>query len=287
MNAISFKNVKKQLGNFTLDIPNLEIKQGYITGFVGQNGAGKTTTIKLIMGLLHQKEGQIKVFGKEISPSSPEFRSAIGYVGDPTGYPEESRLRDLRKMFSPFYNTWDDTLYFKYMKHFNLDESKRIKELSQGQVKQFALTMALAHRPKLIILDEPTANLDPVVRSYILAVLMDHMQEEDVSVFYSTHITSDLEKASDYIVYIQDGKILFNEEKDVLQEKYYIVKGPRQLITPDTKKTLIGCSQNKYGFEALTSNYDETFALFGKEAVYEKASIEDIMLYLERGKRHE
>lgn len=286
MNAITFNNVKKQLGNFTLDIPKLEIKQGYITGFVGQNGAGKTTTIKLLMGLLNTTQGQIEILGKPVDPSHYKLRDLIGYVGDPTGYTEETKLGHIKQMFSPFYSTWDEALYTKYIKHFNLDESKKVKELSQGQNKQFALTMALAHRPKLIVLDEPTANLDPVVRNYILSILMEHMQDEEVSVFYSTHITSDLEKASDYIAYIQDGKILFNQDKESLSERYQVVKGSRKILTPEFENSLIGCSKNSFGFEALTDNPRQTFELFGTEALYEKASIEDIMLYLERSKHN-
>lgn len=286
MNAITLNNVLKERGNFTLHIPNLEIKQGYITGFIGENGAGKTTTIKLIMGLLHAQQGSIEVLDQPITQNNFKVRDLIGYVGDPTGYPSETKLKHVKAMFSPFYSNWDESLYQKYIKHFQLDENKAIKDLSQGQNKQFALSMALAHRPKLIILDEPTANLDPVVRNYILSVLMEHMQDEEVSVFYSTHITSDLEKASDYIVYIQDGKILFNTEKETLIESHRIVKGPRKLLTPELEKHLIGCSQNSFGFEALTADPKEAFELFGNEAIYEKASIEDIMIYLERGKHN-
>lgn len=286
MNVIEFKDVKKQRGQFRLDIPNLSIKQGFITGFIGQNGAGKTTTIKLIMDLLKADQGSIKVFGKDIKEHSPLLRNQIGYVGDPTGYTAESTFKDIKAMYSPFYSTWDEQLFHKYVKRFDLDINKKVKDFSQGQNKQLALTMALARRPKLIILDEPTANLDPIVRSYILSVLMEHMQDEEVSVFYSTHITSDLDKASDYIAYIQDGKILFNEERDILNEKYYKVKGPNRILDDSIKQELIGCTQSSFGFEALTDDKEKIYGIFGNEAIYEKANIEELMLFLEEGKRN-
>lgn len=283
MNIIEFNQVKKQMGNFVLDIPKLEIKQGYITGFIGQNGAGKTTTIKLIMDLLNVDAGDIKVCGKSMKKNPHELKNIIGYVGEPSGYIEECSVKDIKKMMSPFYSNWDEALYQKYVKRFDLDINKKVKHLSQGQNKQLALTMALAKRPKLIVLDEPTANLDPIVRNYILSVLMEHMQDEEVSVFYSTHITTDLEKASDYIVYIQNGKILFNESRELLQEDYYMVKGPKKLLTHENRISLIGCDENKFNFEGLTSHYEEAHKLFGNEAIYERASIEDIMICVERG----
>lgn len=287
MNIIEFNQVKKQMGNFVLDIPKLEIKQGYITGFIGQNGAGKTTTIKLIMDLLNKDSGEIKVCGKSMTKNPHELKNIIGYVGEPSGYVEECSIKDIKNMMSPFYTNWDEALYSKYIKRFDLDINKKVKELSQGQNKQLALVMALARRPKLIVLDEPTANLDPIVRSYILSVLMEHMQDEEVSVFYSTHITTDLEKASDYIVYIQNGKIVFNESKEFIQENYYNVKGPKKILSEDKRSKLIGCEESKFNFEGLTNNYEEAHKLFGNEAIYERASIEEIMICMERGKYHE
>ncbi|MGL4797924.1 MAG: ABC transporter ATP-binding protein [Cellulosilyticaceae bacterium] len=286
MNAIVLEGIKKQQGNFVLDIPKLEIKQGYITGFIGQNGAGKTTTLKLIMDLIRPDKGRISVLGGDVTKDPAKVKSQIGYVGDPTGYVAESSLKDIEAMVSPFYKTWDKGLYDKYMKRFELDPNKKIKELSQGQNKQFALSMVLARRPKLIMLDEPTANLDPIVRNYILSVLLEHMQDEEVSVFYSTHITTDLEKASDYITYIHNGKILFNESKEVLEERYYIVKGPNRILGGYGHE-LIGCKQNQFNFEGLTDNKQKAYSLFGSEAVYEKASIEEMMLFMERGKMNE
>lgn len=285
MNVIEMDNVKKTLGNFTLDIPHLAIKEGYITGFIGQNGSGKTTTLKLIMNLLKLDGGQIKVFGKDVATESKQIHEQIGFVGEPTGYMTEATLEQTKQMIAPFYKTWDDALFNKYVKAFQLDTSKKIKELSQGQNKQAALIMALSHRPKLILLDEATANLDPVIRAQILDILMEHMQSEEVSVFYSTHITSDLDKASDYVVMMNNGKVVLYEDKETLDSKYLIIKGPKKALNDTLEKELIGIQKNAFGFEGLARLSENMAKTLGNELICEKANIEDIMIFTQRGSR--
>lgn len=280
MYAIEIKNIKKKLGDFQLEIPSLTIKQGYITGFVGENGAGKTTTIRLIMDMLIADCGEIQVLGRDIREKSHLIKEHIGYVGDPVGYPEESKLTDIKRMIAPFYKTWDEALFNKYLKRFNININKRYADLSTGQQKQFALIMALAHKPKLILLDEPTANLDPVAREEILDILMQHMQNEEVTVFYSTHITSDLEKSADYIIYIKEGKIVINAEKEQLMADYCIVKGPKSVFGREAQKYLLGYRQTSFGFEALVANKKLATEIFGNEVKYVVPSIEQIMLFL-------
>ena len=280
MNAIVFKNVKKQLGDFVLDIPHLEIKKGYITGFVGENGAGKTTTIKLLLGMLLPDSGKIEIDGVDVIAHGAEIKKKIGYVGDPTGYPAESKLKDIKRMYAPFYETWDESLFESYTKRFSLKLEAKYGQLSTGQKKQFALVMALAHKPSLIILDEPTSGLDPVVRQEILDVLMEHMQDEEVSVFYSTHITSDIEKAGDYLVYIKNGKIQINQPLNELLENYCIVSGPKNLFTQEIKKELLGYRESKFGVEGLVKSRALAEEIFGREVKYAASSIEDIMVFL-------
>lgn len=280
MNAIVFKNVKKQLGDFVLDIPHLEIKKGYITGFVGENGAGKTTSIKLILGMLIPDSGKIEIDGVDVIAHGAEIKKKIGYVGDPTGYPAESKLKDIKRMYAPFYETWDESLFESYTKRFSLKLEAKYGQLSTGQKKQFALVMALAHKPSLIILDEPTSGLDPVVRQEILDVLMEHMQDEEVSVFYSTHITSDIEKAGDYLVYIKNGKIQINQPLNELLENYCIVSGPKNLFTQEIKKELLGYRESKFGVEGLVKSRALAEEIFGREVKYAASSIEDIMVFL-------
>lgn len=280
MNAIVFKNIKKKLGGFTLDIPYLEIKKGYITGFVGQNGAGKTTTIKLILDMIIPDTGIVEIDGMNVRDHSVELKKHIGYVGDPTGYPEESKLKDIKRMYAPFYETWDEALFEKYVNRFKLKLDLKYGKLSTGQKKQFALVMALAHKPKLIILDEPTSGLDPVVRQDILDVLMEHMQDEEVSVFYSTHITSDLERAGDYLVYIKEGQIKMTEPIDALLQSYCIVSGPNELFTKEIRKELLGYKVSQFGGSGLVKSRKIAEELFGREVQYSKPSIEDIMIFL-------
>ena len=208
MNAIEIRHLSKNLDNFTLNIDNLDIKKGFITGFIGPNGSGKTTTIKLIMNMLKKDNGTIKIFDKEYLVDNTSIKEMIGYVGDIPGYMKEVKFKDIKKSIAPFYKNWDEDLYNYYLNKFDINENKVYKESSKGQQKKFELIITLAHHPKLIIMDEPTANLDPLVRNEFMEVLQEHIAKDGVTVFYSTHITSDLDKVGDYLVFIYKGKII-------------------------------------------------------------------------------
>lgn len=279
MNAVEIRNLEKIIGDFTLSIDKLDIPSGYITGFIGKNGSGKTTTIKLIMDMLFPDKGEIKVLGKYIKDNEVEVKSQMAFVGIESGYPAYMQIKKIKKMVSRFYENWDDELYNSYIKRFDIDEKKAYKELSSGKKKQFELCIALSHRPKLLIMDEPTVNLDPIIRNEFLEILAEHLEKDTMSVFYSSHITSDLEKAADFIYFIDKGKIILSGEKDALLEKHKLVKGSKALINKETSKGLIGLTPSSFGFSALTNNYNETFATFGNEVVYEKVSLEDLMIY--------
>ncbi len=210
MNAIEIKNLSKNMDGFTLNIDKLDIKKGFITGYIGPNGSGKTTTIKLIMNMLSKDSGTIKIFDKEYKSDDLSIKEKIGYVGDISGYMKESKLKDIKKNISLLYRNWDENLYKYYLNKFNINDKKVYKELSKGQQKKFELIMTLAHHPKLIIMDEPTANLDPIVRNEFIEVLQEHIEKDGVTVFYSTHITSDLDRVGDYLAFIYNGKIILN-----------------------------------------------------------------------------
>ncbi|MDU4145408.1 ABC transporter ATP-binding protein, partial [Clostridium sp.] len=182
MKAIEFKGVKKRRGNFQLSIDDLLIESGYITGFIGPNGSGKTTTIKLIMNMLKMDSGIIKVFNNDIRDYFA-YKSEIGYVGDEAGFLDTVKVKNIKKYMSNFYEKWDEDLYKKYISKFRIDENKLYKDFSKGQKKQFELIIALSHHPKLIIMDEPTANLDPRVRSELLEMLQKHIEREEATVF--------------------------------------------------------------------------------------------------------
>lgn len=282
MKAIEFKGVKKRRGNFQLSIDDLLIESGYITGFIGPNGSGKTTTIKLIMNMLKMDSGIIKVFNNDIRDYFA-YKSEIGYVGDEAGFLDTVKVKNIKKYMSNFYEKWDEDLYKKYISKFRIDENKLYKDFSKGQKKQFELIIALSHHPKLIIMDEPTANLDPRVRSELLEMLQEHIERVEATVFYSTHITSDLEKTADYIVMIYEGKIILTGIKDELLEEHAIIRGKTELLDMESEKILRGIKINRYGFEGMTSDKNKAFEIFGKEVVYDKATLEDILLFYTRG----
>ena len=282
MNAIEIRNLSKTLDKFTLNIDSLDIQKGFLTGFIGPNGNGKTTTIKLIMNMLKKDTGTIKVFGKEYKTDDLSIKETIGYIGDISGYMKEVKLKEIKSTISSFYENWDDALYKHYLNKFNIDENKLYKECSKGQQKKFELIMTLCHHPKLLIMDEPTANLDPIVRNEFIEVLQEHIDKDGVTVFYSTHITSDLDKVCDYLVFIYDGKIILNGDKDSLLENHRIIRGNKDLLNDETKKYLISYKENSFGFDALTSNYKEAFDIFGEEVIYDKANLEDILMYYTR-----
>lgn len=283
MNAVEIRNLSKNLDGFNLNIENIDIPKGFITGFIGPNGSGKTTTIKLIMNMLNKDNGSIKIFGKELEKDDISTKEKIGYVGDISGYMREAKLKDIKKSIALFYKTWDEDLYKQYLNKFSLNENKVYKELSKGQQKKFELIITLSHHPSLIIMDEPTANLDPIVRNEFIEVLQEHIEKENATVFYSTHITSDLDKVGDYLVFIYNGKIILSGEKDNILENHRIIRGNNNLLDNDTKKVFVSYKENSFGFDGLTSNYKNAYEVFGEEVVYDKANLEDILMYYTRG----
>lgn len=279
MYAIEMENVKKTFhkSGFTLDLPELRIPEGYVTGFIGENGAGKTTTIKLIMHMLFPDSGQVRLFGRPASEAA--LREEVGYVGESMGFMEDARLGDIVKMLRPFYPRWDDEEFDRIMKRFGLTNLRqKYKALSQGKRKQLALATALAHHPRLLLLDEPTANLDPLVRNEILTMLADKLAREDLTVFFSTHITSDLDKIADYLEFLHGGRLLLSGDKDTLLEDHRLVKGKRELLTQETRGLFVDCDETEFGFSGLCAHWEGAREAFGNEAVYERATVEDVFL---------
>ena len=285
MGAIHIKKLKKSYDNFILDIEELEIKEGYITGFIGPNGAGKTTTIKCILDMVKTDKGEVRVLGYNIK-QNPYIKEDIAYIGGVSGFLEEGKLKNIKKGIQNFYSNWDEQVYKIYISKFKLNENKCYQDLSKGQQKQFELSIALAHHPKLLIMDEPTANLDPIIRNEFIEMIQEIMEKENVSVFYSTHITSDLDKCADYIVLIDEGKILLKGEKDEILEEHVLVKGKKELFDKEIKEEFIGIKNNSFGFEGMIYGRKKAFELFGKEVVYERCSLEDILLYYTKGEEN-
>ena len=283
MNAIEIKNLRKSLGNFSLKIDDLKVPEGFVTGFIGPNGSGKTTTIKLIMNMINKDQGTIKMWGKDYKINDLTIKEKIGYVGEFSGYLHEAKVKKIKKSISSFYKNWDEKLYEKYMTKLNLNEDKVYKDLSKGQQKKFEIVMAISHHPKLIIMDEPTANLDPLVRNEVLEILQERIEEDNATVFFSTHITSDLDKIGDYIVFIYKGAIFLSDTKDNILENHIIVKGKKELLDDETKKIFISIDENTFGFKGLVNNKNKAYEIFGEEVLYDKPNLEDILTYYTRG----
>lgn len=285
-NTIKLNNVSKQYKEFSLNNISFPVKKGFVTGFIGPNGAGKTSTIKMIMNLIHTDSGSIELFGLDHKVNELAVKERIGFVYAENHFYDHLTIEKMKKVIAPFYKDWDDALFYQMASKFDLPLKRKTKQLSTGMKMKFSLAVALAHHAELIIMDEPTSGLDPVFRSEILDLFADIMQDDKKTIFFSTHITSDLEKIADYITFIYDGRIIFHETKDDIRERYAIVKGDHQLLDADTRKHLIGIRETDFGFEALTVDRSEIENVFGKEVLIEQANLEQIMVYTVRGEKH-
>ncbi|MBK1810424.1 ABC transporter ATP-binding protein [Clostridium sp. YIM B02505] len=285
-NILEVTNLSKSYKDFALDNISFSLKRGYIMGFIGPNGAGKSTTIKLIMNLIKKDSGSIKIFGKDNISSEKELKQKIGFVYDENYFYEDLTTTEMKDIVSPFYKEWDNKAFNKYMDEFALPKKKKIKDLSKGMKMKYSLAIALSHNAEFIIMDEPTSGLDPIFRSEMLDILYSIIQDENKSIFFSTHITTDLEKIADYITFLNNGKIVFSKEKDEVLENYRIVKGDTTLLDRDTRKNFISIKENSFGFEALTDDASSIKRIFGDKVLLEKASLEDIMVYSIRGNRN-
>lgn len=276
---LEISNLRKEYKDFTLNDINFQLERGYIMGFIGPNGAGKSTTIKLIMNLLHKNGGEVKIFGMDNIKNEKEIKDKIGFVYDENYYYEELSMEKMKKIIAPFYSKWDEDAFSEYMKEFDLDPKKKIKTLSKGMKMKFSLAIALSHNAELIIMDEPTSGLDPIFRHEILDILYSLIQDESKSVFFSTHITTDLEKIADYITFINKGNIVFSKSKEEILDTYGLVKGGLEVLNSSLKNEFIGIHENHFGFEALTDNIPKIKKLFKADVIIEKPSLEDIMVY--------
>ncbi len=283
---LEIKNLRKNFDSFSLKDINLSLERGYIMGFIGPNGAGKSTTIKLIMNLIKRDSGEIKIFGKDNIKNEIEVKNKIGFVLDENHYYDEVTVTQMKNIVAPFYKEWDEKVFDKYIKDFELPVDKKIKELSKGMKMKFSLAIALSHNASLLIMDEPTSGLDPVIRSELLDILTELIQDENKGIFFSTHITSDLDKIADYITFINDGEIVLSDTKDSLLENYGLLKGPKSLMDSIDKKDIVGVKENQYGLETLVRNKNKVMRLFNGKAVMEKPTLDDIMVYYTRRNEH-
>ena len=273
-NILEIKNLSKKYQDFTLDNISFSLPCGCIMGLIGENGAGKSTTIKLILDLIRTDGGEITVLGQDLHRSGKQLKEKIGVVMDECCFPENLNLKDISKIMGATYQGWQKDLFSRYTQKFSLPLKKSVKEYSRGMKMKLSIAAALSHNPKLLILDEATSGLDPIVRDEILDVFLEFIQDEGNAILISSHIISDLEKACDYITFLHRGRLVFSEAKDELLEKYRILKCSNEEFESIDKNAVKGFRKNSFGVEALVLK-----DRLRTRAVLDRATMEDIMLY--------
>ena len=284
-NILEVKNLNKRYNGFELKNITLSLPHGMIMGLIGENGAGKTTTIKSILNLIKIDSGEIKIFGLDLGKYEKEIKENIGVVLDDSFLSEYLTGKDINKIMKKIYKNWDEELFFKYLKDFNLPTDKTSKEFSSGMKMKLKIAVALSHKPKLLILDEPTSGLDPVARNEILDIFQDFIENGENSILVSSHITSDLEHVADYITFINNGEIVMCKDKDELLEKYGIVKCSAEEFSSINSNDFVRYKKNKYDYELLVEDRNMFAKKYPNIAIIDKPSLEDIMLlYIKREK---
>lgn len=279
-NAIELSELTKRYAGFTLGPIDLTLPGGAILGLIGENGAGKTTLMKTMLGVTRPDGGTVRLLGQE----AEQAKADIGVVLEDCFFYEGLRPRDVGRVLGGVYPTWDGALFEAYLKKFGLADQKSIKALSRGMRMKLSLAAALAHRPKLLLLDEATAGLDPVVRDEILDEFLDFACDEQHSILISSHITSDLEKAADYIAYLHQGKLLLCEEKDCLLEKYGRLACSEAELSAVDASLLVGVRHGRFSCEALVKNRALFAAAYPHLAV-EGVGLDDIMVFINRAEK--
>ncbi len=249
--ALELQGLSKRLGAFALHRLDLAVPQGGITGLVGANGAGKSTLFKLILGLLEPDEGILRLSGEDLRAHGPRLRARIGFVQESPTLPGQLRVPELGRFVAPFYPTWDDAEFRRLIEGFSLPLKTSFAKLSQGNRMKAALSLALAHRPDLLLLDEPTSGLDPLARREFLDLLLEVVQEEHRAVLFSTHITSDLDRIADHVAFLKAGRLVLSGAKDDLIEGWQVVKGGEELLDTPLGRAARGGQRTDLGLELL------------------------------------
>lgn len=278
MLALDVRNLNKKYKNFQLKDVSFQLEKGYIMGFIGANGAGKTTTLKAILNMIRIDGGEIRILDKNFIEHEMELKQEIGYAFGGIDYYTRSRIKKVTDVIKKFYNHWDEETYCNYLKKFKLDQDKKIVELSAGMRVKYNLALALSHGAKLLILDEPTSGLDPVARDNLLDVFQGLVEEGEISILFSTHITSDLEKCADYITYINNGQIINSAEKEEFINTYRLLNGKESQLE-EVKDRLVSYKKNSFGFTGLIHSKD-----FDPSSEIHSAppNLEEIMIYFSK-----
>lgn len=277
-NVVELKDVTKDYGDFKLDQVSFTVPEGSVCGFIGQNGAGKTTTIKLMLDVIKADQGEIRLFDENIEKDSARLREDIGVVFDEMGFHEFMTGRDINIMMKNIYKNWDEEMFFDYLKRFSLPSRKQCGDFSRGMRMKLQIAVALSHHAKLLIMDEPTSGLDPIVRNEMLQIFREFVIEEDHTILLSSHITGDLEKLADEVVFINAGKIVLAGNKDDILEKHGLLKCKKSELEKISAPLIVNVQPGTFGVEVLVNNRKACEKLY-PQMVIEPATLEDIMLF--------
>lgn len=276
-NAIEIRGLEVALNGFTLKNVNMDIPKGVVVGLIGKNGAGKTTLIKTITDVYLPSKGTVTYDGLNMYDNAVEIKQKLGIVYDEMYYPSGVRSYKIAKMIAPLYPDFDMNKWHELMKEFRLDEKKRPIEYSKGMQMKFMLAMVLARNPKILILDEPTAGMDPAARAEFLDLLQEYMMDETNTIIFSTHITSDLDKIADYIALVSDGELVVMEEKEKLLMEYSIVQVTKSAMTDELRRRLVGVKENAFGFTGLAT--DLSGINESENIRFKRPTVEDLIVY--------
>lgn len=283
-NAIEISNLNKNYKDFQLKDVSFNVPRGSIVGFIGENGAGKTTTIKAMLNLINRDSGTIQMLGMDTYKDEKKIKEAVGVVLDGCNFHDNLKTGDISRMMDSIYKNWNVSLYQQFLKKFRLPENQMIKEFSRGMKMKLQIAVALCHEPKILILDEATSGLDPIVREEMLDVFMEFIQDEEHAILISSHITSDLDKIADYIVFIHQGEILLSEEKEILLSTMGILKCGEEDFRKLNKDEILRYRKNHFGFEVLVKNKEAIKKKYS-DAIVDGVTIEEIMLFYIKGEK--
>ncbi len=277
-NVIELKGVSKDYGDFKLDDVSFSVPEGSVCGFIGQNGAGKTTTIQIILDAIGRDGGEVYVFGKSVDKDSAALRENIGVVFDEMGFHDFLNAKQINTIMKNVYQNWDQEKYFEYLQRFSLPVKKACGSFSRGMRMKLQIATALSHGAKLLIMDEPTSGLDPIVRNEMLQIFREFVVEEDHTILLSSHITGDLEKLADEVVFIDGGKIVLKGNKDEMLEKHGILRCKKDEIKNINETLIVSAEISGLGAEVLVNDRKAAEKLY-PEMIIEPAGLEEIMIY--------
>ncbi|MBP5379778.1 MAG: ABC transporter ATP-binding protein [Ruminococcus sp.] len=284
-NAIEIKDLTKKYDGFTLDKVSFNVPKGSIMGFIGQNGAGKTTTINAILNIVKKDEGDIKLLGLDHEKDEYDAKKQIAAVFDELPFDDRLNAVTIDKVLREVFEEWNSETFFNYLDRFSLPRKKKFGKFSKGMKMKLQIASALSHNAKLLIMDEATTGLDPVVRNEILDIFLEYLQSEDHSILMSSHITSDLDKVADSVTFIDKGKVLISGYKDDILYSHGILKCTKDDYKDIAPEDIVSARLNDFGAEVMVSDKAECSRKYSG-AVIDPATLEDIMLfYVNRGKK--